>query len=209
MKDKNLILGDITELKCILAFEQRGYYTSIPFSGSCRYDVVVDINNKCYRIQCKSSHFYKEDEGSIEFNTTRSTTNTQKTVRYQYTKEDIDYFYTYFNGYDFLIPVEETSTNKILRLKPPKNNQIEQINIANDYLLDNVLDSIKNEVPIKKFVDNYIISTDIITGEVKEWSLKQLKEKYNEGQIRYIKEAIKMKKNAYNQKWYMKEFPIL
>ena len=209
MKDKTLIAGDVNELKCILAFEERGYYTSIPFGGSCRYDVVVDIQGKLYRIQCKASHFYKDDISCIAFDATRSTTNTQKTTRYKYTKEDIDYFYTHFNGYDFLIPVEETSTNKILRLKPPKNNQIEQINIANDYLLDNVLNSIINGTPIKRFVDNYIISTDINDNTTQEWSMSQLKQQYNDRQIRYIKEAINMNKTAYNKNWTMKEFPEL
>lgn len=209
MKDKTLIVGDVNELKCILAFEERGYYTSIPFSGSCRYDVVVDINGKLIRIQCKSSHYYKQDKGSIEFNATRSITNTQKTVRYQYTKKEIDYFYTHFNNYDFLVPVEEASTGKILRLKPPKNNQWEQINIAADYLLDNVLDSILNEAPIQRYIDNYIVSTDLLTNEIKEWSLEELKSVYSNGQVRYIKEAINMSKNAYNKKWIQKEFPIL
>ena len=209
MKDKTLIIGDVNELKCILAFEERGYYTSTPFSGSCRYDVIADINGKLIRIQCKASHYYDKEETSIEFNATRSTTNTQKTSRYQYTKEEIDYFYTHFNGYDFLIPVEECSVSKVLRLKPPKNNQLEQINIAKDYLLDNVLDSIINETPIQKYIDNYIISIDLKTNETKEWGIKELQSEYNHRQIQYIKEAISMGKNAYNKKWVQKEFPIL
>ena len=209
MKDKTLISGDVNELKCILAFEERGYYTSIPFSGSCRYDVIADINGKIIRIQCKSSHFHKEDETCIEFDATRSTTNTQKTARYKYTKDEIDYFYTHFNGYDFLIPVEEVSTAKILRFQPPKNNQIEQINIASDYLLDNVLNSIINEAPIKRYIDSYIISIDLETKEEKEWGYEELLKNYSERQIRYIKEAINMGKNAYNKKWVQKEFPVL
>lgn len=209
MKDKTLIAGDVNEIKCILAFEERGYYTSIPFSGSSRYDVIADIEGKLIRIQCKSSHFYKGDESCIIFDATRSTTNTQKTVRYQYTKEEIDYFYTHFNGYDFLIPVEETSTSKILRFQLPKNNQVEQINVASDYLLDNVLNSIINETPIKRYIDSYIISTDLNTGEIKEWSYEELLKNYSERQFRYIKEAINMEKNAYNKKWIRKEFPTL
>ena len=209
MKDKTLILGDVTELKCILSFEERGYYTSIPFGGSCRYDVVADINGKLIRIQCKTSHYYDEEKTSIVFNTTRTTTNTQKTTRYQYSKDEIDYFYTHFNGYDFLVPVEETCTSKILRLLPPKNNQIEQINVAHDYLIDNVLTSIINETPIKRFADNCVLSIDATTKEIKEWGLKELKDSYNDRQFRYIKEAIVMRKKAYNKEWTMKEFPKL
>ena len=116
--DNTLIQGDVTELQCVLSFQKRGYYCSIPFSGSCRYDVVVDINNKLYRIQCKSSKFHEED-GTLRMSATRSTTNTQKTTRYQYTKDEIDFFYTFWNGYEFLIPVEEVSTEKYLRRRAP------------------------------------------------------------------------------------------
>lgn len=209
MKDSTLIAGDVNELNCILAFEKRGYYTSIPFSGSCRYDVVVDINGQLLRIQCKSSHYYQNDDSCIEFNATRSTTNTHSTKKYIYSKNEIDYFYTHFDGYDFLIPVEETSTAKILRLKPPKNNQLEQINIAADYLLDNVIDSILTQTPIKRYLDDYIISKDLTTNETVHWGMKELKNTYDERQIRYIKEAMRMNKNAYNKQWIQKEFPIL
>lgn len=207
MKDKTLVAGDVNELQCILAFETRGYYTSLPFSGSCRYDVIVDINGKLLRIQCKASHYYKEDTAAIIFDGTRSTTNTQKTVRYQYTKEEIDYFYTHFKDYDFLIPVEEVSTSKILRLTEPKNNQLEQINVASDYLIDNVLVSIINETPIQRFVDNYIISEE--NGVIIEWSMQKLKAAYTDRQIRYIREVMNMDKTAYNKKWSQKEFPSL
>ena len=160
------------------------------------------------RIQCKASHYYSNDETAIEFDATRSTTNTKKTVRYKYNKNEIDYFYTHFKDYDFLVPVEETSTSKVLRLQPPKNNQIEQINVASDYLLDNVLQSILDETPIKRFVDSYIVSID--ENNIKEeWSIKQLKTEYSDRQIRYIKEAINLNKKAYNKIWYQKEFPIL
>lgn len=207
MKDKTLIAGDINELKCILAFEERGYYTSIPFSGSSRYDVIADIEGKLIRIQCKSSHYYRGDKTVIEFDATRSTTNTQKTVRYQYSSDEIDYFYTHFNGYDFLIPVNEVSTAKHLRLAAPQNNQLEQVNIASDYLLDNVLSSIINETPIKRFLDNYIISKE--NDLIQEWGIKDLKNQYTERQIRYIRSVINTGKIAYNKIWTQKEFPTL
>ena len=103
----------------------------------------------------------------------------------------------------------KVSTAKILRFQPPKNNQIEQINIASDYLLDNVLNSIINEAPIKRYIDSYIIYIDLETKEEKEWGYEELLKNYSERQIRYIKEAINMGKNAYNKKWVQKEFPVL
>lgn len=204
--DNTLIQGDVTELQCVLSFQKRGYYCSIPFSGSCRYDVVVDINNKLYRIQCKSSKFHEED-GTLRMSATRSTTNTQKTTRYQYTKDEIDFFYTFWNGYEFLIPVEEVSTEKYLRIKKPKYVQV-SMSIGSDYLLDNVLKAIINNQPIEKYRNNMIISYSE-KEEEKLWSDEELNKKYEERQIRYIKECISKNKTAYGLSWKYKEFPEL
>lgn len=209
MKDETLIKGDVNELKCMLAFEERGYCVSIPFDGSSKYDFIADVDGKLLRIQCKASRYCKEDEASIVFDCSSTTTNTQKTVRHYYSKEQIDYFMTNFNSYSFLIPVEETSgTQKKLRLKEPKNNQIETINVAADYLLDNVLLSILNETPIKRFTDKYIKSVDL-DGTEEFWSYDKLKSTYNNRQIQYIREAMRMNKSAYNKTWIKQEFPTL
>lgn len=204
--DETLIRGDINELQCILDFQKRGYYCSIPFSGSCRYDVVVDINNYLYRIQCKSSS-YKEDEGILHMSAIRQTTNTSQTIRYKYSKEEIDYFYTSWQNYSFLIPVEEVSTSKYLRIKEPKNGIQESMSLASDYLLDNVIESIINQTPIKKYRDNRFIS--IQNGIEKLWTKEELNNQYNERQIRYIKERIMKDGMAYGVKWKYKEFPVL
>lgn len=208
MKDETLIKGDVNELRCMLAFEEKGYCVSIPFDGSSKYDFVADVEGKLLRIQCKSSHYYKDDT-SIAFSCSCSTTNTQKTVRHTYSKQQIDYFMTTFGSYVFLVPVEETTnSDKILRLKEPKNNQIETINIASDYLFDNILCSILNGTPIKRFIDTYIKSIDE-NGQEEIWSYNKLKTVYNDRQIRYIKEAMRMNKMAYNKFWFREEFPNL
>ena len=208
MKDGTLIKGDVNELRCMLAFEERGYCVSIPFDGSSKYDFIADVEGKLLRIQCKSSHYYKDDT-SIAFSCSCSTTNTQKTVRHSYSRQQIDYFMTAFDSYVFLVPVEETANSeKILRLKEPKNNQIETINIASDYLFDNILCSILNETPIKRFVDTYIKSIDE-KGQEEIWSYDKLKTVYNKRQICYIKEAMRMNKMAYSKFWFREEFPNL
>lgn len=204
--DNTLIRGDVTELQCILSFQERGYYCSIPFSGSCRYDIVVDINNKLYRIQCKSSTFHEED-GTLRMKALRSTTNTRQTTHYKYTKDEIDYFYTFWNGYGFLIPVEEVSTEKYLRVKKPQHIQ-STMSIASDYLLDNVLESIITGNPIKKYRNNMLISYSNDEDE-KLWSDEELYKNYNDRQIKYIKENISRNKSAYGLNWKYKEFPEL
>ena len=205
--DETLIRGDINELQCILDFQKRGYYCSIPFSGSSRYDLIVDINNKLYRIQCKSSA-YNEDEGCLHMSATRSTTNTKKTVRYTYSKEEIDYFYTSWNNYSFLLPVEEVGTMKYLRVKEPKCGIQTTMCIASDYLIDNVIQSIINNQPIKKYCDNRFVSINE-NGEEKVWSLEELQNTYDDRQIRYIKENIAKMKPSYGINWKYREFPTL
>ena len=205
--DETLIRGDVNELQCILDFQKRGLYCSIPFSGSCRYDVVVDIDNILYRIQCKASS-YSEEEGVLKMNATRATTNTQKTTRYTYTKDEIDFFYTSWKDYSFLIPVEEVSNCKYLRVKPPKGGIQETMSIASDYLIDNVLTAIKEDKEIERYADNRFVSIDF-NGTEKEWTSEELNTTFTERQIRYIKECISKNKMGYNYTWRYKEFPTL
>ena len=205
--DNALIRGDINELQCILDFQKRGYYCSIPFSGSCRYDLIVDINDKLYKIQCKASS-YSEDEGALKMSATRSTTNTQKTTRYTYSEKEVDYFYTSWKEYGFLIPINEVSTGKCLRIKPPKNGIQSTMSIASDYLIDNVIQSIITQTPIKKYSDNRFISYSDLEEE-KLWTAEELKQKFDDRQMRYIKESISKNKMAYNYYWKYKEFPVL
>ena len=205
--DNTLIRGDINELQCILDFQKRGYYCSIPFSGSCRYDLIVDINDKLYKIQCKASS-YSEDEGVLKMSATRSTTNTQRTIKYTYSENEVDYFYTSWKEYGFLIPINEVSTEKYLRVKPPKNGIQSTMSIASDYLMDNVIQSITTQTPIKKYFNNRFISYSDLEEE-KLWAEEELKQQFDDRQIRYIKESISKNKMAYNYYWKYKEFPVL
>ena len=205
--DNALIRGDINELQCILDFQKRGYYCSIPFSGSCRYDLIVDINDKLYKIQCKASS-YSEDEGVLKMSATRSTTNTQRTIKYTYSENEVDYFYTSWKEYGFLIPINEVSTEKYLRVKPPKNGIQSTMSIASDYLMDNIIQSILTQTPIKKYFNNRFISYSDLEEE-KLWTEEELKQQFDDRQIRYIKESITKNKMAYNYYWRYKEFPVL
>lgn len=205
--DNNLIRGDINELQCILDFQKRGYYCSIPFSKSCRYDLIVDINNKLFKIQCKASSYHSED-GTLIMDATRSTTNTKGTIAYSYSKEEIDYFYTSWKQYGFLIPVEEAQTKKYLRVNIPKQGIQSTMSIASDYLIDNVLESIIQNKPLKNYIDNRIISINE-KNEEKLWTTQELLEVYNERQIRYIKGKIMKNGIAFGLKWRYKEFPVL
>ena len=56
--------GNITELETMLAFMKLGYNVLTPYGDCERYDFVVDINGKFYKIQSKTS---KSDDNDASF----------------------------------------------------------------------------------------------------------------------------------------------
>ena len=132
-------IGNLTELQCITALYELGCDVSIPFGNSQKYDLIIDWNNQLYKIQIK--HATEKDNGAyFTFKTRWQGHNTSGYTQTLYTKEDIDFFATYFNGHVYLVPIEQCSgAEKNLRLKPPKNGQIKGINFAKDYLAKEVL----------------------------------------------------------------------
>lgn len=139
--------GNITEVECMLAFLKLGYNVLTPYGDCERYDFVVDIKGKLYKIQVKSANSNHIEEGYIEFNTSNKTTKEGKFIRHAYTSEQIDYFMTFYDGKAYLISVKECSTKgkKRLRFFPPKNGQIKGITFAESYELSKVVNKIINE----------------------------------------------------------------
>ncbi|MBR6551294.1 MAG: hypothetical protein IKT89_00475 [Clostridia bacterium] len=136
-------IGNSTELNCIAYLYDCGCEILLPYGDSQKYDIVIDYKGKFYRIQCKNANpTYKED-GSIDFITFKTAWESgRKTrTRVHYSKDDIDFFATYFKGQCYLIPVEETaSTVKTIRFALPKNGQTNGITFAKDYVGKEVLE---------------------------------------------------------------------
>lgn len=136
MRD-NEILGRTTELECQLAFTKLNIIVSQPITPDSRYDYIVDINNQLYRIQCKTS-ILTADENGIMFRNYSTGRGKNGNYAHPYSKDDIDFFYTYYNGISYLIPVEETGgTMKTLRFSAKENHP--SISWAKDYELNHVL----------------------------------------------------------------------
>ena len=133
--------GNLTELQSITAFYELGYQVSIPYGENSRYDFIADINGKLIKVQCKTSR--EIDNGVIEFSCRSCRSNTQSSIERRYTKDEIDFFCTYWNGHCYLVPVEETSISKKLRFVAPKNGQKVGISYAKDYELSIQLERIK------------------------------------------------------------------
>ena len=131
-------IGNVTEMQSMLAFLKLGYNVLSPYGDCERYDFVVDANNKFYRIQSKTAS--SDDNGaSFKFSCRSCNRQDGKIVHHTYTKEEIDYFVTYFNDKCYLIPVEECGCDKKLRILPAKNGQVRGISWAKDYELEEVV----------------------------------------------------------------------
>ena len=136
--------GTITELHCILDFMNLGYRCLKPIDEGAPYDIVVDIGgSKFIRIQCKTAKMakdVKELNAAFAITTYRQTINTKSITRYKYTKDDVDYFYTWFAGNGYLISIgEATGMYFRLRYEYPCNNQHKDIHIAKNYEIGTVM----------------------------------------------------------------------
>lgn len=149
--DNTLQKGMLTELHCIEKFIELGYFCSVPYGDSCKYDIIVDINNKLYRIQCKSSTWAKDtsqEKVAFIMSTNHTTTNTTGVTRYTYNAEQVDYFYTYFEGEHYLVPIQEIEGKSTFRFRYLKNvgNQKANIHIAEEYQLEKMVNKMLEEV---------------------------------------------------------------
>ena len=104
MMNKSKALGLATELQCQHFFTSLGYNVSVPLGEECKYDFILDVENELIRIQVKTCH---QEENGIEFSTRSSHLTAQGSVSNSYTKNEIDFFATYYNNNCYLIPVEQ------------------------------------------------------------------------------------------------------
>lgn len=57
----NNIKGKITELRCQQDFIEKGILVSQPIVADSKYDFIVDIKGKLFKVQCKSSCLSKTE----------------------------------------------------------------------------------------------------------------------------------------------------
>ena len=137
--------GILTELQCITEFCKLGYHVSIPYGENSRYDFIADIDGKLIRVQVKTSSPKRDTQGAISFACRSTRVSASGNFSRTYTKDEIDYFATYYNNVCYLVPVGECSVEKTLRFEPPANGQIKGITFAKDYELSLQISKIKEE----------------------------------------------------------------
>ena len=130
-------LGNITEMSVMLSLLKLGYNVLVPYGDCERYDFVADIKGKFYKIQVKTS---KLKDGRLEFSTASTHYLNGKCIHDSYTKDEIDYFATFYKNHCYLIPVEICGNrSSSLRIDAPKNGQTKGIKWAKDYELEEVV----------------------------------------------------------------------
>ena len=132
-------IGEITEREVSLEFLKLGIMVSKPIVQSSKYDFIIDVNHKLYKVQVKTSSI-KEEGAYFDFATSTSHTNTQGTLNLKYSDEDVDFFATMCNEQCYLIPKQICgSRSQRLRLQPTKNNQTKGIAFAKDFHLEDII----------------------------------------------------------------------
>ena len=128
--------GLITEMEVALKLIKMGYQVSQPLNADSKYDFIVDVNNQLIRIQVKTAHLSPNTKNAIEFKC-RSVTGHNTTKTTLYSNKEVDYFATYWNNEIYLVPVNECSAAKTLRLS--KENYRSNSSYAEDYIASEVL----------------------------------------------------------------------
>lgn len=135
-------IGEVTEQQVATEFLKRGYLISKPLVQSSKYDFIVDINHKLYKIQVKTSTV-RENGSYFDFATSISHTNTRGTVNLSYSDQDVDFFATINNDECYLIPYSLCGKrSQRLRLLPTKSGQTKGILFAKDFHIDRTLQNL-------------------------------------------------------------------
>lgn len=131
-------IGDIGEAQAIALFTKKQIPVSKPLTNNVRYDLIIEKDNKLYRVQVKTTANIKD--GKMEFAT--KTTNYIKGTwsTNHYSKNEVDLFFLYCLENDwcglFIPDNENIPTTLFIRAMPPKNNQKVGIRLMEDYSFD-------------------------------------------------------------------------
>lgn len=126
--------GITTEMFVAAYLLKLGYNVSQPFCQDSKYDLIVDTGNNLLRLQVKTAR--QQNEKSITFNCRSTTKNSITNKSRTYTKDDIDFFATYWNNKVYLVPVGQCSSQKTLHLEQTNRKDWSYIE---DYYAEEVL----------------------------------------------------------------------
>lgn len=128
--------GNVAELAFAAEAARLGLEVHLPMTEHGRTDLVLGINGRLLRVQCKWAN-QKGDVVSVNLATSRR--SGEGHVRTTYTADEIDAIGAYCDALRscFLIPIEIAAGKSVmhLRLAPPRNGQRAALNWAEQYEL--------------------------------------------------------------------------
>lgn len=127
-------IGDITEAVVLAEFLSAGFPVLLPFGDNRRYDMVVEIDRRFLRVQCKTAHRCA-DGACIRFNARSTNRRTGAGTSY---RDEADLFAVYspYTRQVYVLPVDDVGEVGVwLRLVPVRNNQQLKVRLAEDYTL--------------------------------------------------------------------------
>lgn len=127
MLNENLIKGQIIQLKVQEELLRYGFDISIPTYNASKYDLIADTGKELLKIQVKKS--ISNSNSSFTFPCTTQNVKSSTKAKHKYTLDEVDYFATVWKDKVYLIPIDETSTQKTIQFDD------------NTYLASNILKS--------------------------------------------------------------------
>lgn len=135
-------LGILGETKSLTKLIEMGYTVSIPYGDNAPYDFLIHKSgSNILKVQVKTSTQTKNGKTTFELSRRRGNTSRREDVAY--TSADIDYYILYSACRDKVYAVNfnecESSHSFNIRYEPPINGRYDNVNMENDYLIENVL----------------------------------------------------------------------
>lgn len=127
--------GQIAVSKAQVRAIELGYNPSIPVMD-CRYDIVIDDNQRLWRVQVKSTNRKPaHSTGAVTAQLTYETRKRRKIITYN--KDEVDALIVYIPKLDklcwFLPEMFVGKSGLTIRIEPTKNGQKSKIILASDY----------------------------------------------------------------------------
>jgi hypothetical protein len=128
-------VGLRSETAILAAFVDRGFEVWVPWGTNHRCDMLLDVDGRLLRIQCKTGRLRN---GSIVFRPQSVQCNTKQIVTRNYIGQ-VDYFAVYCPATSgvYMVPCDETTRGHTsLRLRPTANGQTKGIRWAADHAFE-------------------------------------------------------------------------
>lgn len=194
------VKGLLTELQCQTYLTSLGYNVSVPLGEDCRYDLIVDVDGILLRVQVK--HCREINSGiTIPCRSTQVNTTTSKSK--SYSKEQIDFFATYYNNKCYLVKVEECSTSKTLSFSNQRTNGYD-ICYLDDYEAEKQLNDVINgveKIPEERKIYQYDLRNNLVNAydSCRDAARVGLGDVHKNGKISQCVRGIRQ--TAYGYKW--------